>query len=59
MQSAGWHWANAAQSHDLLEVKCPKARKSALAFWDDQGFQRTGEEEFNSEYDVVKLVRDI
>ena len=48
-----------AQGFDHLELKCPKARESAIKFWVEQGFEPSGNEEFNGEYDVVEMVRDI
>ena len=48
-----------AQGYDHLELKCPKASESALAFWEDQGFTPTGVEEFNGRYDVIEMSRDI
>ena len=48
-----------AQGFDHLELKCPKASESAIRFWEEQGFAQTGNEEFNGEYDVVEMARDI
>ena len=48
-----------AQGYDRLELKCPKASESARAFWESQGFSLTGSEEFNGDYDVVGMARDI
>ena len=48
-----------AQGYDHLELKCPKASESGISFWEEQGFARSGREEFNGEYDVVEMVRDI
>ena len=48
-----------AQGYDRLELKCPKVSDSAREFWESQGFSLTGSEEFNGDYDVVGMARDI
>ena len=48
-----------AEGYDRLALKCPKASESALTFWKEQGFEPTGAEEFNGDYDVVCMARDI
>ena len=48
-----------AQGYDHLELKCPKASESARSFWESQGFEEHGAEEFNGTYAVISMARDI
>ena len=48
-----------AQGYNRLEVACPQASESGLAFWESQGFEPTGSTFHNGDYDVIYLERSI
>ena len=46
-----------AQGFDRLEVACPTASESGLAFWRAQGFKTFGEQDTSGDYPVSFLTR--
>ena len=48
-----------ARGFNRIALKCPKASDTARRFWEEQGFELTGAEESNGDYDVIGMARNL
>lgn len=48
-----------AQGYDYLSLGCVRANEEAIAFWQGQGFEATGEVYSEDGYEVIRLARSI